>query len=61
VYLGANGLVVNQTPLFSFGDSIDGHILNGLHLPASINNRGAVVFVGNFGPDEAIVLATPKH
>ena len=61
VYLGSNGLMVNQTPLVDYGDTIDGHILNGLGLPAVINNRGAVVFNAQFEADfQGIVLATPK-
>lgn len=61
VYGGANGLIVNQTPLVDFGDTIDGHTLNGLSFPLSINNRGAVAFKANFTSGyEGIVLATPK-
>jgi hypothetical protein len=61
VYYGADGLVVNQTPLINNGDAIDGHILNGLNLPPSINNFGAIVFEAEFTDgSEGFVLATPK-
>ncbi len=55
------GIILNDAPLFAFGDAIDGHVLNGIGLPPAINDRGAVVFTGNFGPDAGVVLATPKH
>ena len=55
------GVILDNKPLFAFGDAIDGHVLNGISLPPAINDRGAVVFTGNFGPHAGVVLATPKH
>jgi hypothetical protein len=63
VYNGVNGtdLVVNQTPLLSIGDTIDGHTVNTLGGYA-INDLEAIAFIAGFADGTAgVVLATPKE